>query len=159
MFLSWKVLDCSVAMAYAMLSVHGKTGRAIASGSAFLRGFASAYPLQAVELKHLHLLIACRLAFSCTIGAYSIEQNPENTYLLLHSKPAWTALELIWGSCEQRRAVVAMTMNEVFAKACVLPSPEKDGVIDCTELSFPDPQFDDLLLGLRSCSSIGSAAD
>ena len=159
---SWRILDCSVAMAYAMLSVYAKPGRSLAAGAAFLRGFVSAYPLDEVELKHLHLLVACRLACSCTIGNYSFQQNPENTYLLLHSQPAWKALELLWGDDHKRRSLVANSTRALFAKACSFVRNENaDGVIDCTDLSFPDPHFEDVLLNLRKDSTSdvdGSAA-
>lgn len=152
---SWRVLDCSVAMAYTMLSVHGKAGRAFASGAAFLRGFVSVYPLEKIELKHLHLLVACRLACSCSIGAYSYQQNPENTYLLLHSEPAWKALELIWGYNEKRRVMVKKAMNDLFEKACLFSIDDTtDSVIDCTDLSFPDPPYGDLLSHLRNYACV-----
>lgn len=137
-----------------MLSVYAKPGRTFAAGAAFLRGFVSAYPLEAVELKHLHLLVASRLACSCTIGNYSFQQNPENTYLLLHSQPAWKALELLWGYDHKRRSLVANSTKELFAKACSFVGNENaDGVIDCTDLSFPDPQFKDVLSTLRNESA------
>lgn len=137
-------------MAYAMLSVHGKSGRTFAAGAALLRGFASVYQLDELELKHLHLLVACRLACSCTIGAFSHQQNPENKYLLFHSEPAWNVLEIIWGHDNNQRTIVANTMNILFAKACTFTLNNCDnGVIDCTDLSFPDPHFGDILSRMR----------
>ena len=92
---SWRVLDVSVAMAYGMLSPYGKTNRSISAAAAVLRGFNLEYPLTAVERQHLVLLVQCRLAASVTLGAYSFQQNPTNTYLLLHAEPAWKALEML----------------------------------------------------------------
>ena len=95
---SWRVLDLSIAMAYAMISSYGKANRAISAASAVLRGFNSVYPLTLGERKYLRLLISSRLSCSATLGAYSYQQNPQNEYLLLHAEPAWKTLELLWGS-------------------------------------------------------------
>ena len=137
-------------MAYAMIPAHGKSGRTFAAGAAFLRGFASVYQLDELELKHLHLLVVCRLACSCTFGAFSYQKNPENKYILLHSEPAWNALETLWGHDEDQRTIVANTVNILFAKACTFTlNNDYDGVIDCTDLSFPDPHFGDVLSHMR----------
>jgi hypothetical protein len=39
------------------------------------------------------LLIACRLACSVTLGAYSYQQNPENKYLVRRSDTSFYILE------------------------------------------------------------------
>lgn len=89
-------------MAYAMVSVYGKTGRAASAAAGFLRGFHSAYPLKQEERQHLVLLMACRLACSVTLGAYSYQKNPENKYLLFHAEPgmctnlSWFTSFLFW---------------------------------------------------------------
>ena len=101
-------MDVTVAMAYAMLSTYGKANRGISAAAAMLRGYHSVNPLLDIEKKHLvrkvvystipHaylelppslmfcnaqvLLVACRLACSVTLGAYSYQQNPENKYLV-----------------------------------------------------------------------------
>ena len=85
----------TVAMAYAMLSTYAKANGGISAAAAVLRGFHTEYPLTSVEKKHLALLVACRLACSVTLGAYSYQQNPSNTYLLFHAEPAWKALEML----------------------------------------------------------------
>ena len=134
-------------MAYAMLSVYGKNGRSISAAAAMLRGFNAMYPLEDIEKQHLYLLVTCRLACSATLGAYSIQQNPENTYLLLHAEPAWMTLELLWGYDTERRAAIRTAVQSMFDKAC---APEKDTpALDCSDLSMPDPQIVDLLAAVR----------
>ncbi|KAI2506589.1 Pyrophosphatase [Fragilaria crotonensis] len=114
---SWRILDLSVAMTYALMSVYGKRGRSIAAAAAMLRGYSQMYPVTDVELEHLQLLISSRLACSATVGAFSYKQDPENHYLLLHSQPAWDALELIWGHDEKHRARMARVLKEYTRKS------------------------------------------
>ena len=135
-------------MAYAMLSSYGKGNRSISAAAAMLRGLHSVTPLTDTERKHLVLLIACRLACSATLGAYSYQQNPENEYLLLHSEPCWKALELIWGYDEERRATIADAMNNVFDHAC-LYADSGEQIIACSDISLPDPAVADLLKSFR----------
>lgn len=132
-------------MAYAMMSSYGKPNRSIAAGAAILRGFHSTYPLTDVERKHLRLLVAARLSCSATLGAYSYQQNPENEYLLLHAEPAWKTLELVWGTSENVEAI-----NRIFDLACdTCTIGEKDGVIHCTDIGFPDPAIIDTFRNVR----------
>ena len=113
MEISWRVLDVTVAMAYAMLSTYGKANRGVSAAAAMLRGYHSVNPLLPVERKHLVLLVACRLACSTTLGAYSYQQNPANKYLLLHAEPAWKALEMLWCYDEIQRAHMHNACNKV----------------------------------------------
>lgn len=146
---SWRILDLSVALTYSMLSVFGQQGRGIAAAAALLRGYNQVYPLEEVELQHLHLLIACRLSCSATLGAFSYKQNPGNEYLLLHAQPAWDALELLWGHDDKHRASMAASLKTVFEQACSQPANESGATIQCTDLEFPDPRFVDILSSLR----------
>lgn len=111
-------MDLSVAMAYSLLTVYGKQNRSLSAAAALLRGYNSVCPLTEVERKHLLLLMACRLSCSVTLGAYSYQQNPGNEYLLLHSAPAWNALELIWGTDPDRRAAIRTVVDGLFDRAC-----------------------------------------
>jgi hypothetical protein len=151
LFQSWRILDLSVAMAYAMLTCYGKQGRSLSAAASFLRGYNSVCPITAIEKQHLILLIACRLSCSVTLGAYSYQQNPGNTYLLLHAVPAWNALELIWGTDPAPRALMAKVIHNFFDLACSKTGLEEssDEVIDCSDLSFPDPSLDDPLASVR----------
>jgi len=138
---SWRIVDLSVGMAYAMLSAFEKTKHSLAAAAAMLRGFHSVYPVTNEERKHLRLLIACRLALSCTFGAFSLRQNPDNLYLLLHSEPAWEAMELIWShGCD------AAAIDKLFDAACskishfeTVPQQTKtQKEIDCSDICVSD---------------------
>jgi len=132
------VLDVSVAMAYAMLSSYGKVDRGISAAAAFLRGFHATYALTLEERKHLRLLVAARLSCSVTLGAYSYQQNPQNEYLLLHSQPAWKALELLWGHAQEDDNI-RLGIQNMFDRACDSHFGIINGTIDCSDISFPDP--------------------
>ena len=140
-----------MAMAYSMLTVYGKKQRVISAAAAFLRGYNSVVALTKEERQHVVLLIACRLACSATLGAYSYQQTPENEYLLLHAVPAWNTLELLWcGTDDAKRAKVRGAIDRVFDLACsVCVEDENTHVIDCTDLAFPDPSVRDPLQDLR----------
>jgi hypothetical protein len=129
---SWRIFDLSVAMAYAMLSSYGKTNHSLAAAAAMLRGYHSVCNVTVEERRHLRLLVACRLALSCTYGAFSIHQNPENLYLTLHSEPAWKAMELI---CSDETYI-----DELFHVACEIPC----GKIDYFNICTPDPPLHDV---------------
>ena len=146
------MLDVTVAMAYAMLSVYGKANRGISAAAATFRGYQSVNPLTNVEKKHLVLLVACRLACSVTLGAYSYQQNPENKYLLFHAEPAWKTLEMIWGYNDNQRAHLRAAFKRVLDQASLVSNP-KSKVIDCSDLVFSDPVVEDLLASVRMRSS------
>ena len=147
---SWRILDLTVAMAYSMLSVYAKNGRSISAAAAFLRGYNDVCPITEDEKKLLILLIACRLSCSVTLGAYSYQQNPENKYLLLHAMPAWNALDLIWGTDETKRAEIAKVLNKMFDLACKPREDANADVINCNDLSFPDPVLGDPMGEMRA---------
>ena len=128
-----------------MISSYGKNNRSISAACAILRGFHHVYPLSAQEQKHLRLLVACRLATSATFGNYSYKQNPTNKYLLLHAKPAWDAIEFIWG-CDGRGAggTTAAVIDNAFRRACdEINVQEGSSIPSCIDLTFPDPTIPD----------------
>lgn len=75
-------------------------------------------------------------------------QNPGNEYLLLHAKPAWKALEFIWGS---GHSALSKAIDKAFEIACA-PTNVVDGtsVPEFTDLAFPDPQIYDLVGHVRA---------
>lgn len=150
---SWRVLDVSVAMAYAMLSSYGKLNRGISAAAAFLRGFHLSYPLTVEERKHLRLLVAARLSCSVTLGAYSYQQNPQNEYLLLHSQPAWKALELLWGKAKEDDNI-HKGIQAMFDRACDGHFDIVNGIIDCSDIAFPDPCVTDPMRRGRVISDV-----
>ena len=153
---SWRVLDISVAMAYALLTNLGKAKRSLSAAASMLRGFNSIYPLTDLERKHLRLLVASRLACSVTLGAYSYQQNPENEYLLLHAQPAWDALGMIWG--RGKSGPMAKAIDNLFRAACTTQPPlATNETIDCSDIAMPDPDVPDVLASVRSqVTSIGA---
>lgn len=132
-----------------MVSSYGKGSRSLSAAASFLRGYNSVKRLTEDEKRFLPLLIACRLSCSATLGAYSYSQNPGNEYLLLHSKPAWETLELIWGTDPKRRSIIHESIYKLFDLACAYPGDGKTGVIECSDLAFPDPSIPDPMAALR----------
>ena len=120
MVYSMRVNEVAIAMAYAMVSTVAK--RAVAVGRpqgvaecafALLEGFCARETegedegeavLTAAELEVLPTLVACRLAISVTMGAYSYSKEPENKYLLVHAQPGWDAIGL-WTSSDPAELV------------------------------------------------------
>ena len=99
---SWRVNDLAIAMAYAAVSSFGKT-HPVHAAALLLHGFVTtACFLPPWEARHLLTLACGRLAISVTLGAYSLAQNPENEYLLIHAQPAWSALRTLWGGERER---------------------------------------------------------
>jgi hypothetical protein len=95
-----------------MLSTYGKT-RSLSAAAGILRATTRG-PMRWNENARV-LLVACRLACSCTLGAYSIQQNPANKYLLLHAEPAWK-LELIWCYDPDQRTKMAVRQTDSSTK-------------------------------------------
>mmetsp|Transcript_1979 Transcript_1979/g.3361 ORF Transcript_1979/g.3361 Transcript_1979/m.3361 type:complete len:404 (-) Transcript_1979:25-1236(-) len=146
---SWRVLDVSVAMAYALISSYGKCSRSISAACAMLRGFHHQHPLTLDERKHLRLLVVCRLALSCIHGNYTYKQNPKNEYILFHSKPAWEALQFIWGEDGQGTGGnTAEAVENAFKIACDT-MPGKSSFPGCIDISFPDPSIGDPFASAR----------
>eukprot|EP00571_Detonula_confervacea_P004752 CAMPEP_0172313434 /NCGR_PEP_ID=MMETSP1058-20130122/20163_1 /TAXON_ID=83371 /ORGANISM="Detonula confervacea, Strain CCMP 353" /LENGTH=646 /DNA_ID=CAMNT_0013027081 /DNA_START=23 /DNA_END=1959 /DNA_ORIENTATION=- len=148
---SWRVLDVAVAMAYAMISSYGQGKRSLSAACAILRGFHHTYPLSSNERKHLRLLVACRLALSATMGNYTYKQNPENEYILFHSKPAWEALHFIWGIDGQGAGGnTAEAVENAFDIACDdIHVPAESSIPEFIDISFPDPSVVDPLATAR----------
>lgn len=92
---SWTVCDPAIACAYMSLTPLGRKNP-LQACCAFLRGYRSVRRLSSNELAVLRTLIACRLACSITLGAFSRSMNPENAYLSFHAKPACESLRAFW---------------------------------------------------------------
>eukprot|EP00038_Savillea_parva_P021003 m.33060 g.33060 ORF g.33060 m.33060 type:complete len:382 (-) comp4968_c0_seq1:23-1168(-) len=90
----WLVSDVAIGAAYATVSSYGKTHPFVAA-ALLVHGFVSVFPLTELEKQLLPLLAVCRLTTSVVLGAFSYQQQPENTYLLLHAEPAWASLEAL----------------------------------------------------------------
>ena len=142
----------AVAMAYSLISSYGKGNRSISAACAMLRGFHHQYPLTLDERKHLRLLVACRLALSTIHGNYTYKQNPKNEYILFHSKPAWEALDFIWGVDGQGAdGKTAEVVENAFTIACD-NIPANSIFPECIDISFPDPSIADPLASARDAN-------
>ncbi|CAM9361796.1 unnamed protein product, partial [Chrysoparadoxa australica] len=94
---SWLVNDVAVAMSYAMIGDWSRKSKdRLGAAAVILRGYTSIVKLTPTETQHLRTLVACRLAASATLGAFSASQDPNNQYLKHHGEPAWAALHHLW---------------------------------------------------------------
>jgi inosine triphosphate pyrophosphatase len=83
-----------------------------------------------------------------TLGAYSYQENPENEYLLLHSVPAWRALELLWGYDAEKRDKMVNAVDHVFQQACLYTDSRED-IVTSYDLVMADPTVADFLQSVR----------
>mmetsp|Transcript_11724 Transcript_11724/g.17763 ORF Transcript_11724/g.17763 Transcript_11724/m.17763 type:complete len:631 (+) Transcript_11724:59-1951(+) len=111
---SWTVNDIAIAMAYALCTSHCRECSNPVSALILLlakycehRGSS----LLDIEIKHLQMLIGVRLAASISMGAYSIQKDPENEYLKLHAQPAREALKILMSFDTDK-------ITSVFSLAC-----------------------------------------
>lgn len=58
-----------------------------------VKGYNQFFQLEEKELEHLYTCIAMRLVISVCKSAINKEKEPENTYLLISEKPAWSLLK------------------------------------------------------------------
>ena len=86
---TWLVCEIAISMAYIMLNKEN----ILKDACLLLQGYAKQIKLQETELKVLRVLVACRLACSSTMSAYSASKDPTNEYLLLTQEPGWKTLE------------------------------------------------------------------
>lgn len=153
---TWRVNDVAVCMAYAMLSSYGKSQRMFSAAAAVLRGYHSVIPLSLPERQALPLLVACRLATSVTLGYYSYQQNPENTYLLLHAEPAWNALALMWPLNESERETLHVAIRELFGQA--VSHSWCEGRASLGDIVVPDPTVMDPFVNVRTSTSTSNTS-
>ncbi|ALS97125.1 aminotransferase class III-fold pyridoxal phosphate-dependent enzyme [Lacimicrobium alkaliphilum] len=83
------VNELAIACAYAILD-QDDIGAVIL---AVVRGYHSQRPLTAAEADCLFYLIGLRLCVSVCNSARAIQEQPDNQYLLISARPAWSALE------------------------------------------------------------------
>lgn len=111
---TWTINDIAIAICYALISEYGRNNAistitfllgelpiSLSRGHNITRifyigGYLSQLSLTKQELKHLKVLIACRLSISISVGAYSIYKDPTNEYLKLHAIPARKTLTMLW---------------------------------------------------------------
>lgn len=99
---TWLVSEVSIAMAYVLVGYFSTLSEEeedhddvwLQRVAYLFRGYQQQQTLSNEETQAIYTLIKARLTTSACLGAYSASLHPENaTYLLLHSQPAWRALE------------------------------------------------------------------
>lgn len=86
---TYTVCELAIAAAYAML---GKNDP-LSAAAQVVAGYHAAFPLSEAELEVLYPLICSRLCISVVNSAYQQKVEPDNAYLTISEKPAWTLLE------------------------------------------------------------------
>ncbi len=88
--------DLAIAMAYSTLQPPEGLTRP-ETAAAVLEGYCTRADVSADELRVLRVLVACRLATSVTLGAFSaLKDTADNEYLQLHAGPGRAALCDFW---------------------------------------------------------------
>mmetsp|Transcript_28360 Transcript_28360/g.59849 ORF Transcript_28360/g.59849 Transcript_28360/m.59849 type:complete len:371 (+) Transcript_28360:39-1151(+) len=104
---TWRVNEIAISMAYIMLNKRD----ILRDASLLLRGYAKECLLSGDEVQVLRTLVACRLACSATMSAYSASKDPTNEYLLITQEPGWEALEAFMAVPEEQ---VTKTFSEIL---------------------------------------------
>ena len=91
MLFSSTINELAVAIAYAILDKPDP----LSVAQDIVSGYHSVFPLSESELDLLFPLICARLAMSVSIAAHQQKLEPENEYLSISQRPAWTALSLL----------------------------------------------------------------
>jgi 4-aminobutyrate aminotransferase-like enzyme/Ser/Thr protein kinase RdoA (MazF antagonist) len=86
---TWTLAEVAIGAAYAML---GKTD-AMAVAEALVAGYHNEFPIPEAELEALFPLICSRIGMSVTLAAAQRMQHPDNEYLSISERPAWTLLQ------------------------------------------------------------------
>ncbi|MBK7809294.1 MAG: aminotransferase class III-fold pyridoxal phosphate-dependent enzyme [Saprospiraceae bacterium] len=106
--------DLAVCITYAVMEKPDP----LQAASTMVKGYHEKFVLHDDELKVLHLLVAMRLIISVTKSARNKIDEPENKYLLISEKPAWTLLRQ-WINIDEHLAYYT------FRHACgLVPHPD-----------------------------------
>jgi len=81
--------DVAICCAYAIMGHEDP----LAAALPIIKGYHSEFPLEEKELEVLYTAIAMRLVISVTKSAINKQKEPDNTYLLISEKPAWSILK------------------------------------------------------------------
>jgi 4-aminobutyrate aminotransferase-like enzyme/Ser/Thr protein kinase RdoA (MazF antagonist) len=80
--------DLATTIAYAVMGVPDPLCAALP----LVRGYHNSFPLLAVELEQLFVLVAMKLIISVSKSAINRQKEPDNAYLLVSEAPAWELL-------------------------------------------------------------------
>ncbi len=117
------VCELAIAAAYAIMDKPDP----VAAAAQIVAGYHAAFPLTEAELAALFPLICIRLCISVTNSAYQQKAEPENEYLMISERPAWTLLEKL-------AAVNPRLAHYAFRQACGLPAcPQTPAIVQWLE--------------------------
>jgi len=123
MVYTYTICELAIAAAYAMLH----KADPIAAATHVVSGYHTSFPLSEMEIEVLYPLICARLCMSVVNSGYQRTVEPQNDYLLISEKPAWSLLEKLVD-------VHPRLANYTFRHACHLtPCPRSKTVIDWLE--------------------------
>lgn len=119
-----RINDVAIAMAYSMLKPPKGMTRP-ETAAALLQGYCETMDIDKDELSVLRTLVACRLATSVTLGAYSSMQDTSgNAYLQLHAQPGRVALCAFWNAPKE---LVNKLFQEASEKGMIVGAQKKTG--------------------------------
>jgi len=96
----------------------------LAALRSFIKGYHESFPLEEAELDCLYISIAMRLVISLTKATINQQEEPENAYHQISTRPAWEVLEK-WSKINEHLATCH------FRAACgYSPSPDADEFAD-----------------------------
>jgi len=107
MVYSWIAAEPAIAAAYAMLGKEEPLDAAVA----IIKGYHAQLPLIEAEVSVLFDFICMRLCMSVCICAHQRSIEPDNEYLSISEKPAWSLLEIL-------RNITFEHATELFRKVC-----------------------------------------
>jgi len=117
---SQTVNDISVVLAYALMNYE----QPLDASEAILSGYHAVFPLLDDELGVLYVTTAMRLVISVTKSAINKSKEPDNRYLLVSEKPAWSLLET-WMKIPEKLAYYT------FRRACdMTPCDKYEAFVD-----------------------------
>lgn len=99
--------DLAIAIAYGIMD----KADPLEAAAAMVKGFHAGFPLLPEEIELLYDLVASRLVISVTNATINKYDEPENTYLQISERPAWSLLEK-W------RTIPAALAHYTFRHAC-----------------------------------------
>jgi Ser/Thr protein kinase RdoA (MazF antagonist) len=104
---SWIAAEPAIAAAYAMLGKEEPLDAAVA----IIKGYHAQLPLNEAEVSVLFDFICMRLCMSVCICAHQRSIEPDNEYLSISEKPAWSLLEIL-------RDVIPEHATDLFRQVC-----------------------------------------
>jgi 4-aminobutyrate aminotransferase-like enzyme/Ser/Thr protein kinase RdoA (MazF antagonist) len=125
-----RICDLAIGIAYAIMGSESP----LAHAAEVAAGYHRALPLTDAELEVLFALICARLCVSVTNSAYQRDVAPENAYLQVSERAAWSLLEA-FSQIDPREAL------DAFRAACGLPVWRSDDEIRAARVQHLSPNL------------------